>query len=101
MTYAPPDPAYRTDGPLPWGVTPDGELTRQGTIVGALMGTLAVFLTFPLGIAGIVLSCMGLDRVQRNPRLARRLVTWSWVMFVPGTLLGLWLVPTMLVDLFS
>jgi hypothetical protein len=49
---------------------------------------LAVFLTFPLGIAGIVLSCMGLDRVKTDPATARTLLMWSWILFVPGTILG-------------
>jgi hypothetical protein len=73
---------------IPWGTTPDGELDRQGVAVGSIAGTLAVLLTFPLGIAGIVLSCMGLDRVKTNPAAARTLLMWSWILFVPGTILG-------------
>jgi hypothetical protein len=81
--YAP--PALR----LPWGTTPEGELTRRGTIVGAVMGTLAVFMTFPLGVLGIVLSCMGLDRVRRGEPSARSFLTWSWILFTPGTVIGI------------
>jgi hypothetical protein len=73
---------------LPWGATADGELTRQGVLLGAVLGTLAVFLTFPLGILGIVLSCMGLDRIQTNPPKARKLLLWSWILFLPGTLMA-------------
>jgi hypothetical protein len=77
---------------LPWGTTPEGELTRRGTIVGAVMGTLAVFTTLPLGIIGIVLSCMGLDRIRRHDASARKLLIWSWICFVPGTLVGVALI---------
>jgi protein-S-isoprenylcysteine O-methyltransferase Ste14 len=73
---------------LPWGTTPRGELTREGTIVGAVMGTFAVFTFPPLGIVGIVLSCMGLDRIRRDDPAARTYLTWSWICFVPGTLIG-------------
>jgi hypothetical protein len=73
---------------LPWGTTPEGELTRNGTIVGAVMGTLAVFTTLPLGIVGIVLSCMGLDRIRRDDPSAHKLLTWSWICFAPGTVIG-------------
>jgi len=72
----------------PWGTTPEGELTTPGTIVGGVMGTYAVFLTFPLGILGIVLSCMGLDRIPRHDPSARRYLMWSWICFVPGTVVG-------------
>ncbi|MBO0847201.1 MAG: hypothetical protein J2P22_17505 [Nocardioides sp.] len=74
--------------PLPWGTTRTGELTRKGTILGAVMGTLAVFTTLPLGITGIVLSCKGLDRVHRGDPSARKFLTWSWICFVPGTVIG-------------
>jgi hypothetical protein len=73
---------------LPWGATADGELTRQGVLLGAVLGTLAVFLTPPLGILGIVLNCMGLDRIQTSPGAARKLLLWSWILFLPGTLLA-------------
>lgn len=75
-------------GQVPWGTTPEGELTRQGTLVGGVMGTYAVFLTLPLGILGIVLSCMGLDRIPRQNPAARKYLTWSWICFVPGTVVG-------------
>jgi len=73
---------------VPWGTTPEGELTTPGTIVGGVMGTYAVFITFPLGILGIVLSCMGLDRIPRQDPSARRYLVWSWICFVPGTVVG-------------
>jgi hypothetical protein len=90
--YAP--PAIR----LPWGTTPEGELTRDGTIVGAVMGTLAVFITFPLGVLGIVLSCMGLDRVRRGEPSGRTFLIWSWICFAPGTVIG---IPAFLLGLGS
>ncbi len=77
-----------TDAGLPWGTTPDGELDRRGVAAGAVLGTLAIFLTFPLGILGVVLSCMGLDRIKTDPVAARKLLMWSWILFVPGTLMA-------------
>ena len=73
---------------LPWGTTPDGELDRQGVVVGAIVATPAVFLTFPLGILGIVLDSMGLDRIKTNPIAARKFLIWSWISFVPGCIVG-------------
>jgi hypothetical protein len=73
---------------LPWGTTRAGELTKKGLAAGSIMGTLAVLLTFPLGILGIVLSCKGLDRVQSDPGAARKFLLWSWVLFAPGTIAG-------------
>jgi hypothetical protein len=84
--YVPPSlPAVAS---LPWGTTPDGELDRQGVAAGIILGTLAVFLTFPLGILGIVLSCMGLDRVKTDPVAAQKYLIWSWIVFIPGAALG-------------
>jgi hypothetical protein len=77
---------------LPWGTTPEGEFTRKGTILASAMGTLAVFVTLPLGVTGIVLSCIGLDRIRRHDPSARKLLVWSWVLFVPGTVIGVPLV---------
>lgn len=73
---------------LPWGTTPAGEFTKQGLAAGSILGTFAVLLTFPLGILGIVLSCKGLDRIQSDPRTARKFLLWSWVLFIPGTIGG-------------
>ena len=81
---------------LPWGTTPEGEFTRQGTIVASVTGTLAVFITLPLGVAGIVLSCMGLDRIRRHDPAGRKFLIWSWIFFVPGTVVG---VPAVLIGL--
>jgi len=47
-----------------------------------VLGTLAVFLAFPVGILGIVLSNMGMNRVSTKPETARKLVAWSWAIFV-------------------
>ena len=77
-----------TEQRTPWGTTPGGELTRNGTILGSVMGTLAVFITLPLGVAGIIVSCMGLDRIRRNDPSAATYVRWSWILFAPGTVIG-------------
>jgi hypothetical protein len=83
---------------LPWGTTSEGEFTRQGTIVASVMGTLAVLTFLPLGVAGIVVSCLGLDRIRRQELSANRWMLWSWIMFVPGTVVG---VPVVLLLLAS
>jgi hypothetical protein len=77
-----------TEQRMPWGTTPEGELTRNGTILGSVMGTLAVFITLPLGVAGIIVSCMGLDRIRRHDPSAASYLRWSWILFVPGTVIG-------------
>lgn len=76
---------------LPWATTADGELTRTGVSVGAVLGTIAVFTCFPLGILGIVLNCMGLDRVQHDPESAHRFMRASWTTLAvaPFVTLGL------------
>jgi hypothetical protein len=73
---------------LPWGVTSDGDFTRKGSTLAFIMGTFAVFFTFPLGVLGIVLSNMALNRVKGRPDTARKLALWSWISFIPGTILG-------------
>jgi hypothetical protein len=66
---------------LPLGLRADGEMTRRGVICAFVLGTIAVFLAFPLGILGIVLSNMGMNRVTTKPETARKLVAWSWAIF--------------------
>lgn len=88
-------------GQLPWGTTAEGELDSNGVKLGAVIGTLAVFFTFPLGILGIVLNCMGLDRIQSEPEKARKLLMWSWITFIPGTVLGVAALLWLLVALIS
>ncbi|HEY3527774.1 MAG TPA: hypothetical protein VGK78_01395 [Nocardioides sp.] len=90
-----------TDVRLPWGTTPNGEFTVKGTVVASVMGTLAVFVTLPLGILGILLSCQGLDRVARRDHSARRFLIWSWICFVPGTVLGVPLAVLLLASLIK
>jgi hypothetical protein len=92
MTQAAP-PGLR----LPWGTTPEGEFTRDGTIAASIMGTFAVLVTFPLGVLGVVLSCMGLDRIRRQEPSGRTFVIVSWVLFVPGTVIGVPLASALLV----
>jgi hypothetical protein len=90
-----------TEQRMPWGTTPQGGLTRNGTILGSVMGTLAVFITLPLGVAGIIVSCMGLDRIRRNDPSAATYLRWSWILFVPGTVIGTALVVLGLVKLLA
>lgn len=68
----------RVDERLPWGTTRDGQLTGPAKVVAGVLGTISVMACFPLGIAGIVLSSMGLDRVTTDPVRARRYLTTSW-----------------------
>ncbi len=84
---------------LPWGTTGDGEFTRKGTVLASVMGTFAVFTFLPLGVAGIVVSCRGLDRVRRRDPSANRWMVASWIMFVPGTVVGVPLVLLLLATL--
>jgi len=86
---------------LPWGTTAEGEFTRAGTMLAFVMGAFAVFITFPLGIIGIVLSCMGLDRIHRRDPAARRFLLWSWICFAPGAVIGTGLVILGLVSLVT
>jgi hypothetical protein len=86
---------------LPWGTTADGEFTRDGTIVASVMGTFAVLVTFPLGVLGVVLSCLGLDRIRRQEPSGRTLMIVSWILFVPGTVIGVPLAIALLVSLVS
>ena len=88
-----------TTPPLPWGTTSEGEFTRQGTIVASVMGTLAVLTFLPLGVAGIVVSCLGLDRIRRLELSANRWMLWAWIMFVPGTVVGVPVVRLLLASL--
>jgi glucan phosphoethanolaminetransferase (alkaline phosphatase superfamily) len=66
---------------LPLGVGADGAFTRRGVVFACALGTIAVFLFFPLGILGIVLSSMGMNRVSTKPEAARKLVAWSWAIW--------------------
>ena len=66
---------------LPLGIRADGEMTRTGIVFAFALGTIAVFLAFPVGVLGIVLSNMGMNRVSTKPETARKLVAWSWAIF--------------------
>jgi hypothetical protein len=74
-------PAATPGERLPIGLRADGEMTRKGVACAFVLGTIAVFAAFPLGILGIVLSNMGMNRVSTKPKTARRLVAWSWAIF--------------------
>lgn len=49
----------------------------------------AVMLCNVLAIPGIVTSALALGRVRTNPRSARTLTIWSWVLFGASLLIGL------------
>ena len=66
------------DQRLPLGLRPDGSMSRRASTIGFILGTICVFGAFPLAILGIVLSNMGMNRVQSDPAKARTLVVWSW-----------------------
>ena len=36
----------------------------------------------------LVFSCTGLDRIKRREPSARKFLIWSWILFVPGTVIG-------------
>lgn len=86
---------------LPWGTTPEGEFTRSGTILASVMGTFAVLTFLPLGVVGIVVSCMGLDRIRRHEPGAKKFLIWSWILFVPGTVIGVPVVILLLANLLE
>ena len=75
------EPVAMTSRRLPLGVNADGEMTRTGLAFAFVLGTIAVFLAFPVAILGIVLSNMGMNRVSTKPETARKLVAWSWGIF--------------------
>jgi hypothetical protein len=87
--------------PLPWGTTAEGEFTRKGTILASVMGTCAVLTFLPLGVAGVLVSCRGLDRIRRHDPSANRWMLWSWILFVPGTVVGVPLLLLFLVNLLT
>lgn len=67
-----------TDERLPLGLRPDGTMTRPAAAIGFVLGIICVFGAPPLAIVGIVLSNMGMNRVQSDRAFARKLVAWSW-----------------------
>ena len=88
MATLDPMPTAAQDASLPWGTEADGELSRPGLIVASVLGTLAVFLAFPLGVAGIVASCIGLDRVSEGRVAdAHTPMIVSWVLLGIGSVL--------------
>lgn len=74
--------ATLTTDPLPLGMDENGDMTFKSTIWAFILGTICVFVTFPIGVVAIVLSNMGMERVATNRPLARKLVAWSWGIFV-------------------
>jgi hypothetical protein len=97
--YSPAAAPAAMPGPrLPLGVRANGEMTRIGIAFAFVLGTIAVFLAFPLGILGIVLSNMGMNRVSTKPETARKLVAWSWAIFVATDCI---MIAAVLVTIFS
>ena len=72
-----PSPAA-ADQRLPLGLLPDGSMTRRAATIAFILGTICVVGAFPVAIVAIVLSNMGMNRVQSDPAKARKLVAWSW-----------------------
>jgi hypothetical protein len=91
-------PAAMSGQGFPLGVRADGEMTRKGIAFAFILGTIAVFFAFPLGLLGIVLSNMGMNRVSAEPDTARKLVAWSWAVFAVTDCI---IVPGILVSVFS
>ncbi|GAA3241991.1 hypothetical protein [Actinocorallia longicatena] len=73
--------AVAAEGKLPLGLDANGDMTRKSVIAAFILGTLAVFTLFPIGILAIVLSNMGMERVKTDLPRARKLVAWSWGIF--------------------
>lgn len=73
---------------LPLGVQADGTLTPAAMVLGFITGTVAVLTLLPLGVLGIILNNMGLERVWTAPARARALITWSWVILAASSVLG-------------
>jgi hypothetical protein len=73
-------------------------MTRKGIAFAFVLGTVAVFFAFPLGLLGIVLSNMGMNRVSTKPETAYKLVAWSWAIFAVTDCI---IVPAILVSIFS
>ena len=71
---------------LPWGLKRDGTFTRTGEALGFCLGILATFTCLPLGIAGIVLSCIGMDRVRLNLPCSHPYMRASWTCFMAAPL---------------
>ncbi|REE97242.1 hypothetical protein [Thermomonospora umbrina] len=82
---------------LPLGVQADGTLTRKATPIAFVMGTLAVLVLLPLGVLGVILNNMGLERVQSSPEPARKLINWSWGILAVADVLALVLIIAMVV----
>jgi hypothetical protein len=88
---------YAPQGQNPYGYGPPGVYGPQashGAAVGALIANIiaTLFCCSILGIAGIVTSAMAMGRTQTNPESARKLTTWSWVIFGVGLVLGIVLI---------
>jgi hypothetical protein len=85
---------YAPQGQTPYGYGPPGVYgppANHGAAVGALVANIVatLFCCSILGIAGIVTSAMAMGRTQTNPESARKLTTWSWIIFGVGLVLGL------------
>ncbi|MFI0452345.1 hypothetical protein [Actinomadura sp. 6N118] len=68
-----------------------GPPASQGSAIGALIANIIVtlFCCGVFGIAGIVTSAMAMSKVHTDPNSARKLITWSWVIFGVSLVVGL------------
>lgn len=89
MSKAPYDIVDRPAPKLPLGLRPDGTLTSKAMPFAFILGTIAVFAAFPLGVLGVLLNSAGMERVKTNPEKARKLVAWSWIVFVVTDLVAI------------
>ncbi|MFG2006511.1 hypothetical protein ACGFNU_45930 [Spirillospora sp. NPDC048911] len=68
-----------------------GPPASEGSAIGALIANIVVtlFCCGVTGIAGIITAAMGMSKVKTDPGAARKLTTWSWVIFGVSLVLGL------------
>ncbi|GAA2638334.1 hypothetical protein SMC26_35020 [Actinomadura fulvescens] len=68
-----------------------GPPASEGSAIGALVANIIVtlFCCGVFGIAGIITSAMAMSKVKTDPAAARKLTTWSWVIFGVSLVIGL------------
>ncbi|MEU5882641.1 DUF4190 domain-containing protein [Spirillospora sp. NPDC047279] len=85
---------YGQYGQSSYGYGPPGVSAppvSEGNAIAALVCNILVtlFCCGIFGIAGIVTSAMAMSRVRTDPVSARKLTTWSWVIFGVSLVIGL------------
>lgn len=81
--YIPPQPPP----PPPRGVTAQGEYTGPALALVSVLSLLSM-LACPVLVAGIVLSCMGLNRVKGGHRDGAGFMLASWILLGLGGAFG-------------